>query len=160
MDALFSFFLFLHFINIFKKFLKNVFYFQLIFFIIFKLFWCAGVKINFFKIKNYIILIHFWKKNTLKNNRYHTHKRKFMKKLVKRTQQPQERNKKKRKKKERKQEASKRCDCITCNCSWWIPPSLWVYCVIQMEEMIRRLHEQRHMLQTVLWKVNKDRVSA
>jgi len=40
---------------------------QIIIFCIFRSFWCADVKNNFFKIKN-IILIYFWTKITLKNN--------------------------------------------------------------------------------------------
>jgi hypothetical protein len=35
-----------------------------------KLFWWAGVKNKYFKIKKNIILIHFQKKNTLKNNHF------------------------------------------------------------------------------------------
>jgi len=41
------------------------YYFKLIFFSVFKLFWCIGIKNKILKIKN-IILIYFWTKNILK----------------------------------------------------------------------------------------------
>jgi len=51
--------------KIFLKFFYFFLWFKLIFFGIFRLFWCVDVKNNFVKIKN-IILIYFWVKNNLK----------------------------------------------------------------------------------------------
>jgi len=59
-----------------KVFLKKIeffSYFKLIFFVFSDYFDILMSKINFFKIKKFI-LIHFQAKNTLKNNRYHTFK--------------------------------------------------------------------------------------
>jgi len=54
----------------FKK--LNFILLKIIFFYVFRLFWCAHVKNNFFKIKNIYILIYFQVKNTLNRNYYHT----------------------------------------------------------------------------------------
>ena len=52
---------------------KMIFYLKLIFVCVFRLFWYADIKNDFYKIKN-IIWMHFWTKNIFKNNLNHTPK--------------------------------------------------------------------------------------